>query len=131
MPFESYDSTCARLIKSRRGTQIDKSLMPAARQECLDILRAAAREAVGEETYLPGWIASASDSIDWDIEEPSMERIRRKRTPAEEKMEEEMREDRRLEEPGIIQSERQVFDLVRERFRRRGEKDRVSNNQGG
>jgi hypothetical protein len=88
LPFESYDSTCARLIKSRRGTQIDKSLMPAARQECLDILRAAAREAVGEETYLPGWIASASDSIDWDIEELSMERIRQKRTPAEEKMEE-------------------------------------------
>jgi hypothetical protein len=38
----------ASLIKTRRGAWIDKSLLPAARQECLDILRVAS-EAVGED----------------------------------------------------------------------------------
>jgi hypothetical protein len=38
----------ARLIKTRRGTWVDKSLLPAARRECLEILRVAS-EAVGED----------------------------------------------------------------------------------
>jgi hypothetical protein len=83
---ENADSARARLIKTRRGTQIDESLLPAARRECLDLLREVAREAVGEGTYLLGWISSASDSIDWDVEQLSMERIRRKPTPTEKKI---------------------------------------------
>jgi hypothetical protein len=42
------ESARARLIKTRRGTWIDKSLLPDARRECLEILRAAS-EAVGED----------------------------------------------------------------------------------
>jgi hypothetical protein len=45
---ESWDSACARLIKTRRGTCIDESLLPEARRECLEILRSAS-EAVGED----------------------------------------------------------------------------------
>jgi len=45
---ESGDSARARLIKTRRGSWIDRSLLPAARQECLENLRAAS-EAVGED----------------------------------------------------------------------------------
>ena len=48
MTSENSDNARARLIESRRGTWIDKSLLPAARQECLEILRAAV-EAVGED----------------------------------------------------------------------------------
>jgi len=87
---EHGDSARVRLIKTRRGTWIDKSLLPAARRECLNILRTAAREAVGEGTYLPGWISSASDSVDFDVDQLSMERISWKPTPAEEKVEEEV-----------------------------------------
>jgi hypothetical protein len=79
--FETGASARAQLIKTRRGTQIDKSLLPAAKQECLEILREAAREAVGEETYLPGWISHASDVIDEDVDKLSMERISWKPTP--------------------------------------------------
>ena len=49
---ETGVSARAQLIKTRRGTWIDKSLLPAARRECQAILKAAAREAVGEETVL-------------------------------------------------------------------------------
>ena len=42
------DSACARFIKTRRGTLIDESLLPAAHQECLNKLREAAREAAGK-----------------------------------------------------------------------------------
>jgi hypothetical protein len=45
---DNSDSARASLIKTRRGTWIDKSLLPLAHQECLEILRAAT-EAVGEE----------------------------------------------------------------------------------
>jgi Zn-finger nucleic acid-binding protein len=45
---ESGDSARAQLIKTRRGTWIDKSLLPAAREECLEILQAAS-EAVSED----------------------------------------------------------------------------------
>jgi hypothetical protein len=44
----SGSSARASLIKTRRGTWIDKSLLAAARQECLEILRVAS-EAVGED----------------------------------------------------------------------------------
>jgi hypothetical protein len=48
LTFDNRDSARASLIKTRRGTWIDKSLLPLAHQECLEILRAAT-EAVGEE----------------------------------------------------------------------------------
>ncbi len=48
MISENDDSARARLIKTRRGTQIDESLLPAARRECLEILRAAS-EAAGDD----------------------------------------------------------------------------------
>jgi hypothetical protein len=38
----SSDGARARLIKTRRGPWIDESLLPPARQECLETLRAAA-----------------------------------------------------------------------------------------
>jgi hypothetical protein len=47
MGAKSGDSARARLIKTRRGTWIDESLLPAARRECLEILRIAS-QAVGE-----------------------------------------------------------------------------------
>jgi hypothetical protein len=68
---ESDNSARARLIKTRRGTWIDESLLPAARRECLEVLREAAHRAVGEATYLPGWISDASDSIECDLEDLS------------------------------------------------------------
>jgi hypothetical protein len=46
--YESGDSARAQLIRTRRGTWIDKSLLPAARQECLEILQTAS-EAVSED----------------------------------------------------------------------------------
>jgi len=45
---KSGDSARAQLIKTRRGTWIDESLLPAARQECLEILQIAS-QAVGED----------------------------------------------------------------------------------
>jgi hypothetical protein len=42
------DSARVQLIKTRRGTWIDKRLLPAARRECLAILQAASK-AVGED----------------------------------------------------------------------------------
>jgi hypothetical protein len=87
---ESGESARARLIKTRRGTWIDESLLPAARRECLGVLREAARKAVGEATYLPGWISDATDSVEWDLEELSRERLEWKPTPAEEEMKEEV-----------------------------------------
>ncbi len=44
MASENGDSARARLIKTRHGTQIDESLLPSARRECLEILQEAARE---------------------------------------------------------------------------------------
>ena len=84
------NSSRARLIKTRRGTWIDESLLPAARRECLGVLREAARKAVGEVTYLPGWISDATDSIEWDLEELSSKRLEWKPTPAEQEMEKEV-----------------------------------------
>jgi predicted nucleic acid-binding Zn ribbon protein len=65
-------------------------LLPAARRECLGVLREAARKAVGEATYLPGWISDATDSVEWDLTDLSRERLEWKPTPAEEEMEEEV-----------------------------------------
>jgi hypothetical protein len=65
LSFDSVDSARARLIRTRRGTWIDESLLPAARRECLDTLREAAREAVGEDTYLPAWFSDVSESVDF------------------------------------------------------------------
>jgi len=87
---ESDNSARARLIRTRRGTWIDESLLPAARRECLDILRAAARKAVGEATYLPGWISDATDLVEGDLEQLSDKRLEWKPTPTEQKMEEEV-----------------------------------------
>lgn len=53
-------------------------------------MREAARKAVGEATYLPGWISDATDSVEWDLEELSRERLEWKPTPAEEEMKEEV-----------------------------------------
>jgi hypothetical protein len=63
----SGNSARAQLIETRRGTWIDKSLLPAARRECLDVLREAARKAVDEATYMPGYISDATDSVQWDL----------------------------------------------------------------
>jgi hypothetical protein len=87
---ENDNSARARLIKTRRGTSIEKSLLPAARRECLGVLREAARKAVGETTYLPGWISDATDSVEWDLTDLSRERREWKATPAEEEMEDEV-----------------------------------------
>jgi hypothetical protein len=86
----SGNNARSQLIKTRRGTWIDKSLLPAARRECLGVLREAARKAVGEATYLPGWISDATDSVEWDLEELSWERLTWRPTPAEEEMAEEV-----------------------------------------
>src|SRR5829696_10012664 len=94
----SGNSARAQLIRTRRGTWIDESLLPAARRQCLNILRAAARKAVGEDTYLPGWISDEVESVEWDLESLSSDRLdalfeRRyqwKVTPAEREMEEEI-----------------------------------------
>jgi hypothetical protein len=86
----SGNSARAQLIKSRRGTWIDESLLPAARRECLEILREAARQAVGEDAYVPGWISDACESVHdkaWDI---SRERFTPDRTPAQKKQDEEI-----------------------------------------
>ena len=98
MTSNSGNSARAQLIRTRRGTWIDESLLPAARRECLNILRAAARKAVGEDTYLPGWISDEVESVEWDLESLSSDRldaIYEKRyqwnvTPAEREMEEEI-----------------------------------------
>jgi hypothetical protein len=94
----SGNSARAQLIRTRRGTWIDESLLPAARRECLDILRAAARNAVGEDTYLPGWISDKVESVEWDLELLSSDRLdalyerryQRKVTAVEREMEEEI-----------------------------------------
>ena len=90
MASEVDNSARARLIKTRRGTQIDESLLPVARRECLDVLREASRKVVGEATYLPGWISDATDSVEWDLTDLSEERLEWKPTPAEEEMKEEV-----------------------------------------
>jgi hypothetical protein len=90
MAADSGDSARTRLIKTRCGTWIDKSLLPAAHRECLSVLKDAAQQAVGEATYLPSWISDATDSVEWDLEELSWERLRWKPTPAEEEMQDEV-----------------------------------------
>ncbi len=90
MALDHGDSTRALLIRTRRGTRIDTSLLSAARWECLDILRVAARKAVGEATYLPDWISDATDSVECSLEELSRKRLERKPTSAEQEMEEEV-----------------------------------------
>ena len=90
MAVEASNSARARLIRTRRGTWIDKSLLPAARRECLSALNDAARQAVGEARYLPGWISDATYSVEWDLEELSRERLEWKPTPAEQEMKREV-----------------------------------------
>ena len=76
MVSEHHDSARARLIKTRQGTSIDESLLPAARQECLDILVKAAPEAIGQDTFLAGWISGVVDYkadefwTDWTEQRP-------------------------------------------------------------
>jgi hypothetical protein len=82
---KSDNSARARLIKTRRGTWIDKSLLPEARRECLEILREAARKAVGQNTYLPGWISHACDSAHDKADNLSSKRLTPERTPAQER----------------------------------------------
>jgi hypothetical protein len=86
----SGNSARAQLIKTRRGTWIDESLLPAARRECLGVLREAARKAVGEDTYLPGWISEGVESADLDLELLSFERFRWEYSSAEQKLNEEV-----------------------------------------
>jgi hypothetical protein len=84
-------SARARLIKTRRGTWIDESLLPGARRECLDVLRKAVREAVGQYTYLPGWISDEVESVEYDLELLSSERLSwRYAFAEEEKLDEEV-----------------------------------------
>jgi hypothetical protein len=75
MTSECYNSARARLIKTRRGTCIDESLLPEARRECLEILREAARRAVGEDVYLPRWISGACESAHSKAQDISSERL--------------------------------------------------------
>jgi hypothetical protein len=87
---ESGDSARARLIRTRRGTWIDKSLLPEARRECLEILREAARKAVGEDTYIPGWISDVCESVDYKADDLSSKRLTPEPTPAQQRREEEI-----------------------------------------
>src|SRR5215213_4602995 len=87
---EYSDSARARLIKTRRGTWIDESLLPGARRECLGVLRKAARKAVGEDTYLPGWISERVESTEVDLDLFSSERLSWRYAPAEWKLDEEV-----------------------------------------
>jgi len=86
----SGNSARSQLIKTRRGTWIDESLLPAARRECLDVLREAARKAVGEDTYLPGWISEGVESTEVDLDLLSSERLSWRYASAEWKLEEEV-----------------------------------------
>jgi hypothetical protein len=87
---DNGDSARARLIRTRRGTWIDESLLPAARRECLEILREAARQAVGEYAYVPGWISDACESVHDKAWDSSRERFTLDRTPAQKKEDEEI-----------------------------------------
>jgi hypothetical protein len=88
---DSGDSARAQLIKTRQGSWIDKSLLSAARRECLAVLRKAAREAVGRDTYLPGWISDEVESVECDLELLSSERLSwRYAFAEEEKLDEEV-----------------------------------------
>jgi hypothetical protein len=82
---ESGDSARAQLIKTRRGSWIDKSLLSVARRKCLAVLRKAARGAVGEDTYLPGWISDEVEFLECDLELLSSERLSWRYAFAEEK----------------------------------------------
>jgi hypothetical protein len=59
----SGNSARSQLIKTRRGTWIDESLLPEGRRECLAILRAASRKAIGQDAYFPGLISDLSEAI--------------------------------------------------------------------
>jgi hypothetical protein len=86
---EHGDSARARLIKTRRGTWIDRNLLPEARRECLEILRVAARRAVGEDAYVPGWISDVCESVNSEAQVISSERLTPEPTPAQQRSEEE------------------------------------------
>jgi hypothetical protein len=86
----SGNSARSQLIKTRRRTWIDESLLPEARRECLEILREAARRAVGEDAYIPGWISDACDRVHSKASDISTERLTPERTPTQEKMDEEI-----------------------------------------
>jgi hypothetical protein len=128
----SGNSARSQLIKTRRGTWIDESLLPAARRECLGVLREAARKGAGEATYLPGWISDATDSVEWDLTDLSRERLEWKPTPAEEEMKDEVYatidalEDRGAFE-GLGFLERMDFQFHVEHRIRSKHKSRISN----
>ena len=90
MTSNSGNSARAQLIKTRRGSWIDERLLPAARQECLGVLRKAARKAVGEDTYLPGWISEEVESAEVDLDLLSSERLSWRYASAEWKLDEEV-----------------------------------------
>jgi hypothetical protein len=84
------NSARTQLIRTRRGAWIDKSLLPEARRECLETLREAARGAVGEDTYLPGWISDEVESAELDLELLSSERLSWRYASAERNLDEEV-----------------------------------------
>ena len=90
MTSNSDNSARAQLIRTRRGSWIDERLLPAARQECLGVLRKAARKAVGEDTYLPGWISDEVESAEMDLELLSSERLSWRYASTERKLNEEV-----------------------------------------
>ena len=86
----SGNSARAQLIKTRSGSWIDERLLPAARQECLGVLREAARKAVGEDTYLPGWISEGVESTEIDLDLLSSKRLSWRYASAEWKLDDEV-----------------------------------------
>ncbi|MCA1731938.1 MAG: hypothetical protein LC751_21860 [Actinobacteria bacterium] len=73
---ETGASARAQLIKTRRGTWIDKSLLPAARRECLNLLREAAHEAVGMEMKdIPAFLYYLADIVDGKADELSFDKL--------------------------------------------------------
>ena len=69
MTSNSGNSARVQLIKTRRGTWIDETLLPEARRECLAILREAARTTMGQDAYFPGLISDLSEAIHGAAEE--------------------------------------------------------------
>jgi hypothetical protein len=67
-----------------------QELAARARRECLGVLRQAARKAVDEDTYLPGWISEEVESAELDLEQLEFERLRWKYSLAEQKLQEEV-----------------------------------------
>jgi hypothetical protein len=87
---ESGDSARAQLIRLSGSHDGYESLLYGARQECLAVLRKAARSAVGEDTYVPGCISDGVESAEVDLEFLSSERLSWRYASAEWKLDEEV-----------------------------------------